>query len=62
MNKKAYQSPIAVMEQFEPLILEVQPGSDNGGEYQDGMDVDAPLRDGFEETDEKGSEWEAGLW
>lgn len=63
--KKQYLIPETVQEPFALLLLEVQPGSDNGGEYTGG-DVDAPARDEsdpsfLEEIDSK-DEWSEGLW
>ena len=63
--KKHYNSPQTTVEPFEPLLLDVEPGSEGGGEYQGGMDVDAPYRNEFDEelTQQQNSDaWKAGLW
>ncbi len=58
--KKQYHSPQTTVALFSPLLLDIDPGSDNGGEYQPGMPVDAPRRD--YETDEEKDNWKDGLW
>lgn len=45
--KKIYNEPQTALATYAQMILNVQPGSDNGGEYGGG-DVDARKRDGFE--------------
>ena len=65
--KKQYNSPQTTFEPFEPLLLDVNPGSGNGGEYQGGMDVDAPRRGDLdnelaEELNQRKDEWVEGLW
>ncbi len=50
--KKIYKEPQTALATYAQMILDVQPGSDNGGEYNGG-DVDARLRGGFELEDDE---------
>lgn len=63
--KKQYHSPQTTVAPFAPLLLDVDPGSGNGGEYQPGMPVDAPRRGELDEDlilQENNENWKNGLW
>jgi len=49
--KKNYLSPQTFMATYSDMILEVNPGTQNGGEYSGNMPVDAKSRDGYEGED-----------
>jgi hypothetical protein len=51
--KKAYKSPEIAQGAYAPLILDVQPGSYKGGEYHDGMSIDARRRNRLEDIEDE---------
>lgn len=63
--KKHYNSPQTTVAPFEPLLLNVEPGSEGGGEYQGGMPVDAPRRNELDDeviAEQDADGWKNGLW
>lgn len=53
---------------YSEMIMDVQPGTNNGGEYSGDMPVDARQRDDYEPEDlipkesEDTDNWKTGLW
>ena len=45
--KKIYEEPLTALATYADMIMDIQPGTNNGGEYGGG-DVDAHKRDDFE--------------
>ena len=61
--KKIYKEPQTTLATYADMILDVQPGTNNGGEYNGG-DVDVHKRDEFnpEDVEEFADSLGKGLW